>query len=33
MSLTRKQRKIWLVITTLATIALIMGSFAPFFIR
>ncbi len=33
MSLTRRQRKIWIVITTIATIALIASSFAPFFIR
>ena len=33
MSLTRKQRKIWVVITAISTIALIASSFAPFFIR
>lgn len=33
MSLTKKQRKVWIVITTLATLALLASSFAPFFIR
>ncbi len=33
MSLTKKQRKIWVVITAISTIALILSSFAPFFIR
>jgi hypothetical protein len=32
MSLTRRQRKVWVVITTFATIALLASSFAPFFI-
>lgn len=31
MSLTRRQRKIWVVITAVATVALLAMSFAPFF--
>jgi len=33
MALTKKQRKIWTVITAIATVALIAMSFAPFFAR
>jgi hypothetical protein len=32
MSLTKRQRKIWTVITALATLALLASSFAPFFV-
>lgn len=31
MSLTRRQRKIWTIITAISTVALIAMSFAPFF--
>ncbi len=31
MSLTRRQRKVWVVITAISTVALIAMSFAPFF--
>ncbi len=31
MSLTRRQRKLWTVITAIATVALLAMSFAPFF--
>lgn len=33
MSLTRRQRKLWTVITAISTIALLAMSFAPFFAR
>jgi len=33
MSLTKRQRKIWIIITAIATVALIASSFAPFFMR
>jgi hypothetical protein len=33
MTLTKKQRKIWTVITAVATVALLAMSFAPFFAR
>lgn len=33
MSLTRRQRKLWTVITAIATFALLAMSFAPFFAR
>ena len=33
MSLTKRQRKVWTVITAIATLALLATSFAPFFIR
>lgn len=31
MTLSKKQRKIWTIITALATVALLASSFAPFF--
>ncbi len=33
MSLTKRQRKIWTVISGIATLALLATSFAPFFVR
>lgn len=33
MTLTKRQRKIWTIITAVATVALLASSFAPFFIR
>lgn len=33
MTLTKKQRKIWTVITAIATFALLAMSFAPFFAK
>lgn len=33
MSLTKRQRKLWTVITAIATLALLATSFAPFFIK
>ncbi|KKU25983.1 MAG: hypothetical protein UX37_C0008G0036 [Microgenomates group bacterium GW2011_GWA2_46_16] len=33
MSLTKRQRKVWVVITAISTVALLAMSFAPFFAR
>jgi hypothetical protein len=33
MTLTKRQRKLWTVITAIATLALLAMSFAPFFAR
>ena len=33
MTLTKRQRKIWTVITAVSTIALLASTFAPFFAR
>lgn len=33
MSLTRRQRKVWTIITAICTVALLAMSFAPFFAR
>lgn len=31
MSLTKRQRKLWIIITSIATVALLAMSFSPFF--
>ncbi len=33
MSLTKRQRKLWTIITAIATLALLASSFAPFFMN